>query len=41
MKEPEATGWTSAVSRLNFDWKPMCLEILAYVSLWGLAAQYL
>src|ERR1700733_11586175 len=34
-KEPETTKWKSSVSKLNFDWKPLCLEILAYVSLWG------
>lgn len=32
VKDPESQEWRSTVSRINFDWKPICLEILAYVS---------
>ncbi|KAF8315938.1 hypothetical protein DL93DRAFT_2166528 [Clavulina sp. PMI_390] len=30
LKDTNSTKWTSMVSNIDFSWKPLCLEILAY-----------
>ncbi|KAF9516717.1 glycosyltransferase family 20 protein [Hydnum rufescens UP504] len=30
IKEPQADEWVSMVSKLNFSWRPLCVEILGY-----------
>lgn len=33
LKAPNSNEWTSTISRMSIAWKPICVEILGYVSI--------